>query len=80
MINVLVTITLGIRNEENCLESIKRLEKIICSPYNIHGHKIEIGVSCGYAVYPSDGDMVESMLKTADSRMYSEKEKHHAGR
>ena len=67
-------------DEKNCLESIERLEKIICSPYNIHGHKIKIGVSCGYAVYPSDGDTVERILKKADSRMYSEKEKHHADR
>lgn len=70
----------GNPDEKNCLKSIERLEKNICSPYNIHGHKIQIGVSCGYAVYPSDGDTVECMLKIADSRMYSEKEKHHAGR
>ena len=70
----------GNPDEKNCLKSIERLEKNICSPYNIHGHKIQIGVSCGYAEYPSDGDTVECMLKIADSRMYSEKEKHHAGR
>ena len=69
----------GNPDEKNCLKSIERLEKNICSPYNIHGHKIKIGVSCGYAVYPSDGDTVERMLKIADSRMYSEKEKHHSG-
>lgn len=67
-------------DEEECLESIDRLEKVINSPYNIHGHKIKIGVSCGYALYPSDADTVESLLKIADSRMYAEKEQHHADR
>ena len=67
-------------DEKNCLESIDRLKKVITSPYNIHGQNIKIGVSCGYAVYPSDGDTVESILNTADSRMYSEKENHHSGR
>lgn len=43
-------------------------------------HKIKIGVSCGYALYPSDADTVESLLKIADRRMYAEKEKHHADR
>ena len=67
-------------DEEECLESIDRLKKVINSPYNIHGHKIKIGVSCGYALYPSDADAVDSLLKIADSRMYAEKEKHHADR
>ena len=66
--------------KKNCLESIERLQKVICNPYNIHGHKIKIGVSCGYALCPSDADTVESLLKIADSRMYAEKEKHHADR
>ena len=70
----------GSVDEENCMESIDRLENVINSPYNIHGHKIKIGVSCGYALYPSDADTVESLLKIADSRMYAEKEKHHADR
>ena len=70
----------GNADEKNCLESIERLQKVICNPYNIHGHKIKIGVSCGYALCPSDADTVESLLKIADSRMYAEKEKHHADR
>lgn len=70
----------GNADEENCLESIERLQRVICNPYNIHGHKIKIGVSCGYALYPSDADTVESLLKIADSRMYAEKEKHHEDR
>ena len=70
----------GNADEENCLESIERLQRVICNPYNIHGHKIKIGVSCGYALYPSDADTVESLLKIADRRMYAEKEKHHEDR
>ena len=70
----------GNPDEKNCLESIDRLKKVISSPYNIHGQNIKIGVSCGYAVYPSDGDTVELIIKTADSRMYSEKENHHSNR
>lgn len=70
----------GNADEKNCLESIERLQKVICNPYNIHGHKIKIGVSCGYVLCPSDADTVESLLKIADSRMYAEKEKHHADR
>lgn len=70
----------GNADEKNCLEGIERLQRVICNPYNIHGRKIKIGVSCGYALYPSDADTVESLLKIADSRMYAEKEKHHADR
>ena len=66
--------------KKNVWEGIDRLKKVINSPYNIHGYKIKIGVSCGYALYPSDADTVESLLKIADSRMYAEKEQHHADR
>lgn len=56
------------------LRGHREASRVICNPYNIHGHKIKIGVSCGYVLYPSDADTVESLLKIADSRMYAEKE------
>lgn len=42
-------------------------------PYHIESHTIRIGLSCGSALFPKDGESVENLLQTADSRMYADK-------
>jgi len=37
------------------------------------GQRVRLGVSVGAAVFPHDGDSYESLLATADSRMYRDK-------
>jgi diguanylate cyclase (GGDEF)-like protein len=37
------------------------------------GRRVELGVSIGAAVFPQDGESYESLLATADSRMYQDK-------
>jgi diguanylate cyclase (GGDEF)-like protein/putative nucleotidyltransferase with HDIG domain len=46
------------------------------------GKSVELGVSVGAAVFPQDGESYESLLATADSRMYQDKSsrKRHGGR
>jgi diguanylate cyclase (GGDEF)-like protein/putative nucleotidyltransferase with HDIG domain len=37
------------------------------------GRRVELAISVGAAIYPHDGDTYESLLATADSRMYRDK-------
>jgi diguanylate cyclase (GGDEF)-like protein/putative nucleotidyltransferase with HDIG domain len=37
------------------------------------GHTIQLGVSIGAAVFPEDGEVYETLLAAADSRMYQDK-------
>jgi diguanylate cyclase (GGDEF)-like protein/putative nucleotidyltransferase with HDIG domain len=37
------------------------------------GRRLPLGISIGAAIYPQDGDSYESLLATADSRMYRDK-------
>jgi diguanylate cyclase (GGDEF)-like protein/putative nucleotidyltransferase with HDIG domain len=37
------------------------------------GRRVELGISVGAAVFPHDGESYESLLATADSRMYQDK-------
>jgi diguanylate cyclase (GGDEF)-like protein len=39
------------------------------------GRRLPLGISVGAAVFPHDGDTYESLLATADSRMYRDKTK-----
>ncbi|GEM_PF-998115 len=53
---------------------VGRICRKIQEPYRYGPVRIEfIGASIGVAVFPSDGNDVETLLKTADTRMYLEK-------
>lgn len=52
-------------------------EKLLSSlmqPFNIKGKELHIGASIGIAIYPDDGDSMESLLKNSDIAMYHAKE------
>jgi predicted signal transduction protein with EAL and GGDEF domain len=39
------------------------------------GKRLQLGISIGAAVFPHDGNTYETLLATADSRMYRDKTK-----
>ncbi|WP_404340753.1 diguanylate cyclase domain-containing protein [Pseudoalteromonas mariniglutinosa] len=54
-----------------------KLAKLLCQPYAIEGHVLQITVSIGVSVYPDHGDNMQTLLKYADKAMYAEKSAHH---
>jgi len=46
----------------------------ITRPFNIKGKELHIGASIGIAVFPEDGDNMETLLKNSDIAMYHAKE------
>ena len=46
------------------------IESVSC-PAAIGGHELAVGATIGIAVYPSDGDTADSLLRNADAAMYS---------
>ncbi len=59
---------------------VATLKESICRPIEVDGHVVCVGVSCGCARFPSDGTQAAAVRKTADKRMYEDKERNHAGR
>ncbi len=49
------------------IEALKR-------PFQIEGHRIEIGASIGIALYPDDGGNADTLMRAADAAMYRVKE------
>ena len=39
------------------------------------GKRVQLGISIGAAIFPHDGNTYETLLATADSRMYRDKTK-----
>ena len=50
-----------------------RLVEAISRPYDLDGHRIEIGISIGIALAPEDGNDPDELLKNADLALYRAK-------
>ena len=51
-----------------------RILDMFSKPFFLRGHEVYISASIGIAVYPADGEDVESLLKNSDIAMYHAKE------
>jgi len=56
------------------LEAIQQIMDTIAQPLSIHGHNFQQKCSIGIAIYPTDGDDPEILIKHADIAMYRAKE------
>jgi diguanylate cyclase (GGDEF)-like protein/PAS domain S-box-containing protein len=63
-----------LRHAEDAARVAQRILDALASPFRIEGHEIFTSASIGIAVFPDDGDDVETLLKNADTAMYSAKE------
>ncbi len=61
----------------HCEEIKERIARSLLAPFVIDGKTLQLGVSCGYAVYPRESDDVSKLRILADQRMYAEKEENH---
>jgi diguanylate cyclase (GGDEF)-like protein len=63
----------GWRHLDNIIGVAERLIDSLNKPIFILGHEIYITVSIGISIYPEDGEDIATLLKHADSAMYSAK-------
>ncbi len=52
----------------------QRLIDILTEPFQIDGHSIYIGASIGIALYPADGQDIETLQSNADAALYQAKQ------
>lgn len=50
-----------------------RLVSALAQPFLIRGHEVRVSLSLGVALYPTDGDSQEDLLRNADAAMYHAK-------
>ncbi|MBM4181012.1 MAG: EAL domain-containing protein [Betaproteobacteria bacterium] len=63
-----------IRGRDNAAFIAEKILASLKQPFNVEGHEIFVGISIGIAVYPDDGDTIESLVKHADIAMYHAKD------
>jgi len=63
----------GISNKEAASLMADRIVHEVAKPYEILGHKVEIGTSVGVAIFPADSSDESELLKQADMALYAVK-------
>ena len=74
-----VVIVANAASPETTLALASAITQALRTPFDIEGQRVEIGVSAGVAMYPSDGREAEVLLRAADTAMYQAKEDRGGG-
>ena len=64
----------NLRERESAAAIAKKLVEMLNSPFEIDGKVLSISASVGIAIYPRDGEDVETLTQSADNAMYQVKE------
>ena len=65
-----------VRNADDAVKVARDLVETVEAPFVVDGLKLDLEASIGIALYPEDGDEVDSLLQRADVAMYLAKEAH----
>lgn len=68
-----VIITTDLHSPENCKSAAERVRRALATPFIIAEHELHLTPSIGIAVFPKDGEDVETLIKNADAAMYQAK-------
>jgi predicted signal transduction protein with EAL and GGDEF domain len=63
-----------IRSRENAAYIAQKIIAALKKPFNIEGNELYAGMSIGIAIFPDDGDNIETLIKHADIAMYHAKD------
>ena len=67
-------IQIGCNNQRaGAMDLANRISKFIAEPFQLPGHRVEIGISIGIALAPEHGDAREELLRKADLALYRSK-------
>jgi diguanylate cyclase (GGDEF)-like protein/PAS domain S-box-containing protein len=69
------TVLVGdLRNDDDVVKVAQKLLETVAQPIHIEGQDLFITTSIGIAMFPSDGESAEMLLKNADHAMYRAKD------
>lgn len=64
----------NIRDPQDAGTVARRILEALARPFLIDGHEISVTASVGIAIFPTDGDSVDLLLKSSDIAMYHAKD------
>jgi diguanylate cyclase (GGDEF)-like protein len=67
-----------VRDEQHVDSIIARLKELTKQKIKVGDTEVSVGISVGYALFPSDGTEYKELYHIADQNMYNDKAKNHA--
>ena len=64
---------LGVESADDAATRARRIISALVAPYDLDGHRANVGASIGVSLAPTDGSDLDSLLKCADLALYSAK-------
>jgi diguanylate cyclase (GGDEF)-like protein len=64
----------GLTDPQDAAKLARRILSGLAHPFRLAGHEVFINASIGIAIYPQDGEDIDSLLMHADTAMYKAKE------
>lgn len=64
----------NIQDAQDARKVSRRMLESLSRPFLLEGHEISITASVGIAIFPTDGDSLDQLLKNSDIAMYQAKE------
>ena len=64
----------GLSDADDAAKLARRILSSLAHPIRVDGHEVFINASIGIAVYPEDGEDIDTLLMHADTAMYKAKE------
>jgi len=61
--------------EKDCMLVVDKAQRTLSHPIQIDEHYMHLGCSIGTAIFPRDGEDVDTLIKVADTEMYKAKKK-----
>lgn len=68
----------GLARPEDVQPVVDKLAAAIAAPFKVDGHPLAMTASIGIAVFPDDGDEINTLIACADTAMYASKRQHQA--
>lgn len=68
----------GATNADEVMATEVKILRCVEEPVHIGGEQVKVGISIGWAMFPQDGEDVDTLLKIADQRMFDTKRKRKA--
>lgn len=72
--NEFTALLTNIRDPQDAGTVARRILEGLARPFLIDGHEITVTASVGIAIFPTDGDSVDFLLKSSDIAMYHAKD------
>jgi diguanylate cyclase (GGDEF)-like protein/PAS domain S-box-containing protein len=68
-----VVVQTGATNREDAREFAQRVREAVGRPFDLEGQTVELGASVGVALFPSDGEAPDVLMRRADRALYRAK-------